>query len=44
LCRVRHAREAIAAGAVDEILPLKQIAPHLMDHLRSTVGQALSRV
>ncbi|NBD20683.1 chemotaxis-specific protein-glutamate methyltransferase CheB [Aquabacterium fontiphilum] len=37
-------REAIAAGAVDEILPLKQIAPHLMDHLRSTVGQALSRV
>lgn len=37
-------REAIAAGAVDHILPLKQIAPHLMDHLRSTVGQALSRV
>ncbi|MEK8085892.1 chemotaxis response regulator protein-glutamate methylesterase [Aquabacterium sp. A3] len=37
-------REAIAAGAVQEVLPLKQIGPHLMEHLRSTVGQALSRV
>ena len=37
-------REAIAAGAVQEVLPLKQIGSHLMEHLRSTVGQALSRV
>jgi two-component system chemotaxis response regulator CheB len=37
-------REAIAAGAVQEILPLTQIASHMMDHLRKTVGQAFSRV
>jgi two-component system chemotaxis response regulator CheB len=37
-------REAIAAGAVQEILPLTKIAGHLMDHLRATVGHALSRV
>ena len=37
-------REAIAAGAVEEVLPLKQIGTHLIDHLRATVGQALSRV
>jgi len=37
-------REAIAAGAVQEVLPLNKIASHLMDHLRATVGQALSRV
>jgi two-component system chemotaxis response regulator CheB len=37
-------REAIAAGAVQEVLPLNQVAPHLMDYLRKTVGQALSRV
>jgi two-component system chemotaxis response regulator CheB len=37
-------REAIAAGAVQEVLPLNKIADHLMDHLRRTVGQALSRV
>jgi two-component system chemotaxis response regulator CheB len=37
-------REAIAAGAVQEVLPLNKITSHLMDHLRATVGQALSRV
>jgi two-component system chemotaxis response regulator CheB len=37
-------REAIAAGAINEILPLKSIAGHLIEHLRNTVGQALSRV
>ncbi|HEX5357006.1 MAG TPA: chemotaxis response regulator protein-glutamate methylesterase [Aquabacterium sp.] len=37
-------REAIAAGAVNEVLPLNKITAHLMDHLRATVGQALSRV
>jgi len=37
-------REAIAAGAVHEVLPLSKITGHLMDHLRATVGQALSRV
>jgi two-component system chemotaxis response regulator CheB len=37
-------REAIAAGAVQEVLPLNKITGHLMEHLRATVGQALSRV
>ena len=37
-------REAIAAGAVHEVLPLKEIAPHLIEHLKRTVGTALSRV
>jgi two-component system chemotaxis response regulator CheB len=37
-------REAIAAGGVKEVLPLGKIAPHVLDHLRATVGQALSRV
>jgi two-component system chemotaxis response regulator CheB len=37
-------REAIAAGAVQEVLPLGKIASHMMDHLRTTVGAALSRV
>ncbi|MBI2733697.1 MAG: chemotaxis response regulator protein-glutamate methylesterase [Aquabacterium sp.] len=37
-------REAIAAGAVNEVLPLNQITAHVLDHLRATVGQALSRV
>ena len=37
-------REAIAAGAVQEVLPLNKIANHVVDHLRATVGQALSRV
>ncbi|MEO8298995.1 MAG: chemotaxis response regulator protein-glutamate methylesterase [Burkholderiales bacterium] len=37
-------REAIAAGACHEVLPLKQIAGRLMDHLRATAGTALHRV
>ena len=37
-------REAIQAGAVNETLPLQEIGPHLMEHLRRTVGAALSRV
>ena len=37
-------REAIAAGAVQEVLPLLKITAHLLDHLRATVGGALSRV
>ncbi len=37
-------REAIALGAADEVLPLAQIAPRLIERLRSTVGVATSRV
>jgi two-component system, chemotaxis family, protein-glutamate methylesterase/glutaminase len=37
-------REAIAQGAADEVLPLAQIAPKLIERLRSTVGVATSRV
>jgi two-component system chemotaxis response regulator CheB len=37
-------REAIAHGAADEVLPLTQIAPRLLERLRSTVGPATSRV
>ncbi|MCC6850917.1 MAG: chemotaxis response regulator protein-glutamate methylesterase [Rubrivivax sp.] len=37
-------REAIAHGAADEVLPLAQIAPRLLERLRSTVGLATSRV
>jgi two-component system chemotaxis response regulator CheB len=37
-------REAIQAGAVHEVLPLARIAGHVLDHLRSTAGQALTRV
>jgi two-component system chemotaxis response regulator CheB len=37
-------REAIAAGAVHEVLPLPKIAGHVLDHLRSTAGGMLSRV
>ncbi len=37
-------REAIAAGAVQEVLPLTQIAPHLIDYLRRTVGASMNRV
>lgn len=37
-------REAINAGAVQEVLPLTKISGHVLDHLRATVGQALSRV
>ncbi|QPF74653.1 chemotaxis response regulator protein-glutamate methylesterase [Roseateles sp. DAIF2] len=37
-------REAIAAGAADEVLPLQQIAPRLIERLRSTAGMSLNRV
>jgi len=37
-------REAIAAGAVQDIMALPKIGPHLVEHLRATVGSALSRV
>jgi two-component system chemotaxis response regulator CheB len=37
-------REAIAAGAADEVLPLHQIAPRLIERLRSTAGMSLNRV
>jgi two-component system, chemotaxis family, protein-glutamate methylesterase/glutaminase len=37
-------REAIAAGAADEVLPLQQIAPRLIERLRSTSGMSLNRV
>jgi two-component system chemotaxis response regulator CheB len=36
-------REAIAHGAVQEVLPLAQIAPKLLDWLRSQ-GGVMSRV
>ncbi len=37
-------REAIAAGASHEVLPLTRIAPALLDRLRSTAGMSLNRV
>jgi two-component system chemotaxis response regulator CheB len=37
-------REAIAAGAANEVLPLAQIAPRLIERLRTTAGMALNRV
>jgi two-component system, chemotaxis family, protein-glutamate methylesterase/glutaminase len=37
-------REAIAHGAVQEVLPLARIAPHLIECLRSTAGPATMRV
>ncbi|MFM2119570.1 MAG: hypothetical protein RL722_1038 [Pseudomonadota bacterium] len=37
-------REAIAAGACDQVLPLTQIASHLMTYLRETAGTLLHRV
>jgi two-component system chemotaxis response regulator CheB len=37
-------REAILAGAAHEVLPLSQIAPHLIERLRATTGGALHRV
>ncbi|MFG6449666.1 chemotaxis response regulator protein-glutamate methylesterase [Roseateles sp. BYS180W] len=37
-------REAIAAGAADEILPLQSIAPRLLERLRSTAGMSHNRV
>jgi two-component system chemotaxis response regulator CheB len=37
-------REAIAAEAVHEVLPLKRIAPAVLEHLRQNAGAALHRV
>jgi two-component system chemotaxis response regulator CheB len=37
-------KEAIAAGAAHEVLPLAQIAPRLIERLRSTAGLSHSRV
>jgi two-component system chemotaxis response regulator CheB len=37
-------REAIAAGAANEVLPLAQIAPKLLERLRSTGGLSNNRV
>ena len=37
-------REAIAAGAAHEVLPLVQIAPKLIERLRSTAGISLNRL
>ncbi|MEP7138643.1 MAG: chemotaxis response regulator protein-glutamate methylesterase [Caldimonas sp.] len=37
-------KEAIAAGAVHEVLPLAAIAPRLLERLRSTAGASLHRV
>jgi two-component system chemotaxis response regulator CheB len=37
-------RAAVAAGAAHEVLPLTQIAPHLIERLRSTAGVSLNRV
>ncbi len=37
-------REAIAAGAATEVLPLNQIAPHLIQRLRSTSGMSTNRI
>ena len=37
-------REAVAAGAAHEVLPLLQIAPQLIERLRQTGGVAMHRV
>jgi two-component system chemotaxis response regulator CheB len=37
-------REAIAAGAADEVLPLNQIAAKVLERLRATSGVSLNRV
>ncbi len=37
-------REAIAAGAADEVLPLNQIAAKMLERLRATSGISLNRV
>jgi two-component system chemotaxis response regulator CheB len=37
-------REAIAAGAANEVLPLTRIAQHVIDRLRSTSGLSMNRV
>ena len=37
-------REAIAQGAVQQVLSLAQIAPHLLERLRSTSGMSTNRL
>jgi two-component system chemotaxis response regulator CheB len=37
-------REAIAAGAANEVLPLLHIAPKLIERLRSTLGASINRL
>jgi two-component system chemotaxis response regulator CheB len=37
-------REAINAGAAHEVLPLKDIAPKLIERLRATAGMSMNRV
>ena len=37
-------REAIAHGAANEVLPLHQIAPRLIEWLRANAGASTSRV
>ena len=37
-------REAIAAGAAHEVLPLTQMAPKLIERLRSAAGMSMNRV
>ncbi|MGA0611972.1 protein-glutamate methylesterase/protein-glutamine glutaminase [Caldimonas sp. KR1-144] len=37
-------REAVAAGAAHEVLPLAKIAGHLVERLRATAGMSLNRV
>jgi two-component system chemotaxis response regulator CheB len=37
-------REAIAHGAVHEVLPLAQIALHLLERLRTTAGMSINRI
>ncbi len=37
-------REAIAHGAVNEVVPLQQITPRLLERLRATAGRLTSRV
>ena len=37
-------REAIVRGAVHEVLPLAQIAPHLLERLRTTSGLSINRL
>lgn len=37
-------REAIAAGAVHEVLPLRAMAPHVLDYLRNTGNGPMHRI
>ncbi len=37
-------KEAIAAGAVHDVLPLAAIAPRLLEHLRTTTGAGATRL